>query len=120
MEESRATELRQALVEWNETPKSSRPSLRALAAELGTSHQLLKHYLNGLGKWREKQHIKYIRAQAKAKNVPVTRELERSYLVWVKNIEEQQSRDRHRVAKKATKLLERINGLIARQNRLKK
>ena len=103
-EESRATELRQALIEWQETPKSSRPSLRALAAELGTSHQLLKHYLDGLEKWRDKQHIKHIRAQAKAKNVPVTRELERRYLAWIKDIEERRRRDRPKIAKLAPKI----------------
>jgi hypothetical protein len=103
-EESRATELRQALIAWQESPKSSRPSLRALAAELGTSHQLLKHYLGGLEKWRDKQHIKHIRAVAKAKNVPVTREFERRYLAWIKDIEERRRRDRPKIAKLAPKI----------------
>ncbi len=40
-QESRSAELRQKLIEWKQTPESSRPSLRALARELGTSHQLL-------------------------------------------------------------------------------
>ena len=105
-DESRATELRQALVAWSETPKSSRSSLRALATELGTSHQLLKHYLDGLEKWRDRQHIKHIRAQAKAKNVPVTRALERRYLAWVKNIEERRRRDRPRAARHAKRVAE--------------
>lgn len=43
--ESRATEFRRKLIEWKQTPESSRPSLRALARELGTSHQLLTFYL---------------------------------------------------------------------------
>lgn len=103
-EESRATELRQALIAWQGTPKSSRPSLRALAAELGTSPQLLKHYLNGLEKWRDKQHIKHIRAVAKAKNVPVTREFERRYLAWIKDIEERRRRDRPKIAKLAPRI----------------
>jgi hypothetical protein len=54
-EESRATEFRQRLIAWKQTPESSRPSLRALARQLGTSHQLLKHYLDGLEKWRYKE-----------------------------------------------------------------
>jgi len=103
-EESRATELRQALIAWQETPKSSRPSLRALAMELGTSHQLLKHYQDGLEKWRDKQHIKHIRAVAKAKNVPVTREFERRYLAWIKDIEKRRRRDRPRAARQAAKI----------------
>jgi len=37
---------------WKQTPESLRPSLRALARALGTSHQLLQHYLDGLEKWR--------------------------------------------------------------------
>jgi hypothetical protein len=49
-QESRATEFRQRLMAWKQTPESQRPSLRALARELGTSHQLLKHYLDGLEK----------------------------------------------------------------------
>jgi hypothetical protein len=50
-QESRAAELRWKLVAWKQTPESSRPSLRALACELGTSHQLLSHYLDGLEQW---------------------------------------------------------------------
>ena len=47
-EKSRADEFRQSLMVWRETPAAHRPSLRELARELGTSHQLLKHYLDGL------------------------------------------------------------------------
>jgi hypothetical protein len=54
-EESRAPEFRERLSAWRQTPASARPSLRALARELGTSHQLLMHYLRGLEKWRYKQ-----------------------------------------------------------------
>jgi hypothetical protein len=43
------------LIAWKQTPESLRPSLRALARGLGTSHQLLKHYLDGLEKWRCKE-----------------------------------------------------------------
>jgi hypothetical protein len=45
-------------MEWKQTPESSRPSLRALARMLGTSHQLLKHYLDGLEKWRYKERYR--------------------------------------------------------------
>jgi hypothetical protein len=51
-QESRSAELRQSVIEWKQSPEGSRPSLRALARQLGTSHQLLKHYLDGLEKWR--------------------------------------------------------------------
>lgn len=43
--ESRALEFYGRLARWKQSPESSRPSLRALARELGTSHQLLSHYL---------------------------------------------------------------------------
>jgi len=57
-QESRAAEFRRKLLEWKQTPGSSRPSLRALARELGTSHQLLKHYLDGFEKWRCKERYR--------------------------------------------------------------
>jgi len=50
-QDSRADEIRARLMEWKEKPESARPSLRALASELHTSHQLLSHYLEGLDKW---------------------------------------------------------------------
>ena len=55
------------LTAWKKTPESSRPPLRALARELGTSHQLLAFYLNGLEKWRGEEYwrrAKEIRACA--------------------------------------------------------
>ena len=61
---SRADEFRQSLIVWRETPVSSRPSLRALARELGTSHQLLKHYLDELAEWECK--ARYQRAKETA------------------------------------------------------
>jgi len=71
--ESRATEFRQRLIAWKQAPVSLRPSLRALARELGTSHQLLKHYLDRLEKWlyqerfrRAKKQSEGIRARAAA------------------------------------------------------
>jgi len=63
-QESRAEELRQSLIGWQQTPASSRPSLRALARQLGTSHQLLKHYLDGLEEWACK--ARYQRAKEAA------------------------------------------------------
>jgi DNA-binding transcriptional MocR family regulator len=54
-QESRSAEFRQSLISWKQTPESLRPSLRSLARMLGTSHQLLKHYLDGLEKWRYKE-----------------------------------------------------------------
>jgi len=57
-QESRAAEFRRSLLAWKQTPESLRPSLRALARKLGTSHQLLKHYLDGLEKWRYKERYR--------------------------------------------------------------
>jgi len=64
--ESRATEFRQRLSAWRQMPADERPSLRVLAGELGTSHQLLSHYLDGLETWRAEERAKQIRARAKA------------------------------------------------------
>jgi hypothetical protein len=66
-QESRATEFRRMLIAWKQTPKSSRPSLRSLACELGTSHQLLTFYLKGLEKWQAEEYwrqAREIRARA--------------------------------------------------------
>ncbi len=57
-QESRAADFRRMLIAWKQTPESLRPSLRALARVLGTSHQLLKHYLDGLEKWRYKERYR--------------------------------------------------------------
>jgi hypothetical protein len=54
-EDSRADELRERLVKWSYFPPEARPSLRALAEALNTSHQLLSHYLVGLEEWERKQ-----------------------------------------------------------------
>lgn len=61
---SRATELRQRLVVWKQIPESSRPSLRALARELGTSHQLLRHYLDRLEKWLYQERFREAKKQS--------------------------------------------------------
>jgi hypothetical protein len=50
--ESRAAEIRTSLVEWKQIPEPMRISLRALAAELGVSHQLLSFYLKRLNRWQ--------------------------------------------------------------------
>jgi hypothetical protein len=61
LDQSRSNEIRARLAEWKSLPESSRPTLRALAQELGTSHQLLSHYLQGWEKWQGKEY----RRQAK-------------------------------------------------------
>jgi hypothetical protein len=68
-QESRAAEFRERLVVWKRTPESLRPSLRALARELSTSHQLLQHYLDGLEEWEFKE--RYQRAKEKAQKKAV-------------------------------------------------
>jgi hypothetical protein len=81
--ESRAPELRQKLIVWKQTPESLRSSLRALARELGTSHQMLAYLLDGLEiqhameyKRRDEEEYKRradeIRARAKAEGRPMT------------------------------------------------
>ncbi len=88
-QESRATEFRQRLVGWSRVPESARPSLRALAFELGTSHQLLQHYLRGLEKWecdevyRQAQaEKKAISGRAKAENRSMTPWEEERFHMW--------------------------------------
>jgi DNA-binding transcriptional MocR family regulator len=78
-QESRAQEIRASLLVWKQTPESSRPSLRALARELGTSHQLLEHYYDGLEDWQHRERCQRanaeaeeIRARAKAENREMT------------------------------------------------
>ncbi len=66
--ESRATEFRRILIAWKQT---GGPSLRALACELGTSHQLLSFYLKGLEQWQAKEcwrQAREIRARATAED----------------------------------------------------
>ena len=84
--ESRATEFRRRLVAWKQTPEWLRPSLRALACELGTSHQLLKHYLDGLEKWRYKERCRkaikesdQILARAMVEGRPMTQSEEQEH-----------------------------------------
>jgi hypothetical protein len=81
--ESRALEFRQELIAWKRMSDSSRPSLRALARKLNTSHQLLKHYLDGLDEWEYTERFRVskklaqeqaneIRARASAENRQMT------------------------------------------------
>ena len=50
-EESHAEESHEELAAWRQMPESSRPSLRKLADQLGTSEQLLSHYLKTQDEW---------------------------------------------------------------------
>jgi hypothetical protein len=74
-DESRARDIRARLVAWKQAPESQRVSLRTLAAELGTSHQLLAFYLRGLDEWQRKDYERRaegIRERASAENRPMT------------------------------------------------
>lgn len=71
-QESQAIELRQKLVAWKQTPESMRPSLRALAGELATSHQMLAYYLDGLDRWQAEERAKQICARAEAEGRAMT------------------------------------------------
>jgi hypothetical protein len=81
-EGSHAIELRERLFDWKQMPESSRPSLRALARELNTTHQLLSQYLAGLEEWKANEYwrrAKEIRAVARANGRSMTpREEEQS------------------------------------------
>ena len=73
MNESRANEIRMRLTDWRRLPESSRPSLRALARELGTSHQLLGHYLRHWEVWQAKEYQRQaneLRRRARAEARP--------------------------------------------------
>jgi hypothetical protein len=62
---------------WKQTPEASRSSLRALAAEIGTSHQLLSFYLGRWDKWQQKEYRRKandIRARADADNRTLTQQ----------------------------------------------
>lgn len=102
-QESRSEEFRQTLIAWKRTPVAIRSSLRALARELGTSHQLLCHYLATLEQWRWEKELRAFRAKAKAHNLTMTPAVERRYLDWLRKIEERQARNAARTAKWAGK-----------------
>ncbi len=66
-------------------PEFSRPSLRALARELGTSHQLLSFYLKSLHKWQGKEYwrqAKEIRARANAEGRALTQQEEQRFYAY--------------------------------------
>ncbi len=60
-QDSRADEIRARLLVWEQESESARPSLRSLARDLGTSHQLLSYYLEGLGEWQAKRQMENYR-----------------------------------------------------------
>ena len=55
---SRAAEICARLATWRQQPAEQRPSLRALAAELGTSHQMLSFHLKGLNDWQRREYFR--------------------------------------------------------------
>jgi hypothetical protein len=70
-DESVAKAIRTRLASWLLEPEDQRPSLRELAVELGTSHQLLSFYLKGLNDWQRKdckRRAQAIRNLADAEN----------------------------------------------------
>lgn len=74
-DESNAVAIRTRLASWSREPEAQRPSLRALAVELGTSHQLLSFYLKGLNDWQKEEYrrqAKAIRDRADAEDRPMT------------------------------------------------
>ena len=90
--ESRAQEIRASLLMWKQTPKSSRPSLRALARELGTSHQLLEHYYDGLEDWQHRERCQRANAEAeeiRARVKETPRQEGETQVSWVRRIWDQ-------------------------------
>ena len=63
--ESRAAEFLRELIIWKQTPISLRPTLRELADKLGTSHQMLSYYLDGLPTWQAYERAKRLRAEGR-------------------------------------------------------
>ena len=54
--ESPAAAICERLESWRRAPEAQKPSLRALAQELGTSHQLLSFHVRRLTKRQEKEY----------------------------------------------------------------
>jgi hypothetical protein len=94
--ESRSAEFRRGLIAWKQIPESQRPSLRALACELGTSHQLLSHLLVGLEKWQGKE--RYRQAKNRSKEIRSRAEVEKRPL---SRLEEEQIRASDRASTRA-------------------
>ena len=83
--QSRGSEIRARLAEWMRKPEFSRPSLRARACELGTSHQLLSFYLKNLHKWQSKEYwhqATEIRARASAESRAMTQQEEQQVYAY--------------------------------------
>ena len=93
-QESRSAEFRQRLIAWKQTPVAFRPSLRALARGLGTSHQLLTHYLAGLEEWQYEERFR--KAKKESDEIHARAKIENRNLTYC---EEQQVRacDRARI-----------------------
>jgi hypothetical protein len=119
--ESRAAEIRARLVAWKQIPEARRISLRALAVEIGTSHQLLSFYLRRWDKWRSKEY------RRKAKEIHVRAEAENRCLTqW----EEAQADSYEKAAFQATidfvlesagkKMLKEIQGDVSAHRTLSK
>jgi hypothetical protein len=104
-DESRADELRERLVKWSYFPASARPSLRALAEALQTSHQLLSSLLVGLEEWEREKDLERCRVVTKphgvvwteAHQMKVHSKLRQSRrkiaLSWVKDMPRRQAQD---------------------------
>lgn len=60
--ESRAEEIRERPLVWRQTPEPQRIPLRALAVQLGTSHQLLSFHLKELNDWQKKDYQRRAKA----------------------------------------------------------
>jgi hypothetical protein len=85
--ESRADEIRTKLVAWKQIPEQGRPSLRALAREIGTSHQLLTFFLRRLDKWQAKEYRRKandICDRANAEGRPMTPEEQAQMTAYVR------------------------------------
>jgi hypothetical protein len=79
-QDSRANELRQALIAWKESPEGSRPSLRFLALQLRTSHQLLTHFLNTIDEWGLEERIRI--AKERMERIQARAQQEGRQLSW--------------------------------------
>jgi hypothetical protein len=85
--ESRAPEFRAKLLTWRQTPEAQRVSLRALAREIGASHQLLSFHFRRLDKWQMKEYQKKaqeIRSRAIAERRSITPEEEMQCDIYAK------------------------------------
>lgn len=74
MHDSRAAEFRRRLVVWKLTPESMRPSLRELARQLRTSHQILSYHSARLEIDRAQTTLALRLADAKKRRVNLTPE----------------------------------------------